>query len=866
MVDTLRGITLRWLILWTVIAASQATALRSADQPAAQVGEADFSAVPQVKDLGDSLRLTFGVTKYTDVTVEVVDAAGKRIRALAAGKLGPNPPAPFQANSLNQTLTWNKKTDAGQPAPPGCHLRVGLGLTASFDRIYDANGLGYINEYVLGATTDDQGNVYVLSGNDEPRLTAFTRDNKHLRVLVPYPSDRPEERLKGFGRVTLPGGKHMPVVYMGLAGVRLPQMYAPHRQGMVTTPQGWLAMVNGSVGPKARRVVIMGLDGSCPRDSFFGPTLPWRNVPYKPDSIYLAVSPEGKFVYAAGAAGHHSVAKSLLDFDGRMDLFVGQDAAAGNDNTHLNTPKGVATDKAGNVYVADFGNHRIMVFKPTGEYVAQAPCTCPDQIKVNPRTGEVFVLSVDIAKKLATIAKYSALPALNSVSAVTFPWSYAHFPPILALDYAATKPLAWVGQLVYGQFELVAVEDQGAALAKLPKKIGGRGCGWLSGNGSLPGYVTVDPEEKVLYEGGMSYSRVDLATGAITRSKVRGIEAQFASDGSLYVQTALIDSRGDPKVRRYDQSEQPIAFANGQMDFAGPATFYQNVNASRGFHVARNGDFYFLHSTNMRTSLDSFVSIYGTDCKLKRSNVISTLPTAAGIQTDKAGNMYMTFNARPKGMSYPSIYQGPFFPDPQVVDPKTYPFGPADNYYMLSMGSLFKFPPTGGKIVLNKKTSVAKIPAGNLNGFNVPPQQVDGLYRQAIDVSGPVWQYFGASPCPDSASSLEIECSCTSLRFSVDDFGMIYLPDQFSSSVMVLDNNKNEILRMGEYGNPDQQGAGSSRPNPAIPLATPRFVTKANNSVYISDPGNRRIVRVKMGESVLWDAVSGIKKTRVEMK
>jgi hypothetical protein len=160
-----------------------ATALQSAAQPAAKEqstqkpGDADFSALPKVEDMGGSLRLTFAVTKYTDVTVEVVDAAGKRVRALASGKLGPNPPAPLQTNSLKQTLTWDKKTETGQPAPAGCRMRVGLGLTANLDRIYDANGPGGIDSYVLGATTDDQGNVYVLSGSEAPRLTAFSRDN-----------------------------------------------------------------------------------------------------------------------------------------------------------------------------------------------------------------------------------------------------------------------------------------------------------------------------------------------------------------------------------------------------------------------------------------------------------------------------------------------------------------------------------------------------------------------------------------------------------------------------------------------------------------------------------------------------------------
>src|SRR6516162_3730275 len=76
----------------------------------------DFSSTPQVSDFGDRLRLSFAVTEYSDVTVEVLDSAGKRIRALAAGKLGPNAPAPFQANSLSQTLFWDKKTDSGQAA------------------------------------------------------------------------------------------------------------------------------------------------------------------------------------------------------------------------------------------------------------------------------------------------------------------------------------------------------------------------------------------------------------------------------------------------------------------------------------------------------------------------------------------------------------------------------------------------------------------------------------------------------------------------------------------------------------------------------------------------------------------------------
>jgi hypothetical protein len=96
----------------------------------------------------------------------------------------------------------------------------------------------------------------------------------------------------------------------------------------------------------------------------------------------------------------------------------------------------------------------------------------------------------------------------------------------------------------------------------------------------------------------------------------------------------------------------------------------------------------------------------------------------------------------------------------------------------------------------------------------------------------------------------------------VDPFGRVFLPDAFQFSVMVIDNNKNEILRFGEYGNPDQHGPGSSIPSPAIPLTYPMYVQKVNNSVYISDAGSHRVVRVKL-DYAMWATTSGKEKVEV---
>ncbi len=52
-------------------------------------------------------------------------------------------------------------------------------------------------------------------------------------------------------------------------------------------------------------------------------------------------------------------------------------------------------------------------------------------------------------------------------------------------------------------------------------------------------------------------------------------------------------------------------------------------------------------------------------------------------------------------------------------------------------------------------------------------------------------------------------------------------------------------------------GAGSSRPNPPIPLNYFNFPAKAGNSVYINDIGNSRVLRVNLGYAKQWDSQTG---------
>lgn len=72
-----------------------------------------FTAKPTASRTGDRVRIEFAVNRETDVAVAIEDAAGKVVRHLAAGLLGNNPPKPFKAGSLAQSLEWDGKGDYG---------------------------------------------------------------------------------------------------------------------------------------------------------------------------------------------------------------------------------------------------------------------------------------------------------------------------------------------------------------------------------------------------------------------------------------------------------------------------------------------------------------------------------------------------------------------------------------------------------------------------------------------------------------------------------------------------------------------------------------------------------------------------------
>ena len=186
-------------------------------------------------------------------------------------------------------------------------------------------------------------------------------------------------------------------------------------------------------------------------------------------------------------------------------------------SAQLAYPEGVATDAAGNVYVADTSNYRIRILTPTG-----APCT----YSVSPTTVQApasgGIVTVNIQTAAACTWAVSGLPGWMAVSGASSGPSSASvalavFPNHSGATLSATILIAGVS---------VVVTQPAAALAPLPP---------IRGVVNAASYVVggaVSPGEMVtLFGPGLgpataAYAAVDPATGKLA-TNIGGVQVLF---------------------------------------------------------------------------------------------------------------------------------------------------------------------------------------------------------------------------------------------------------------------------------------------------------------------------------------------------
>ncbi len=453
-----------------------------------------FATKPSLSQAGDRITITFESQGFCDATIAIEDTAGKIIRHLASGVLGPNAPAPFRKNAKKQTVIWDGKDDLGKyiDDKSRCIVRVSLGLKPQFERTLFWSpkkrvGPGHTPRFASGPE-----GVYVHDGGGVDHIRLFDHEGNYLRTVYPFPPDRskPEAR-SGAGalKAALSGVRGLQWMKSPQDGLQVPIWHGLVQATLFTSGDNTghanaskygraasamalhgkhLTLIMKSMNRVATDGTTGGLELQGPQTSF--PAL--LNVSGKRKTCSLAprsaaFSPDGKTVYITGFRGDrdnwlHGVAKFSYRGNKAAEVFVGSMAlgAHGTDNAHFRTPMSVACDGKGRVYVADYGNDRIQIFDSEGKHLKTiANVIRPVNIFIHPDQGHIYVASWQVLNRFtkqgesvpARLFHYGPLENPEKLAAYPLPfvnyngdWRAGGLQHGVFVDFFTTPPSIWV--------------------------------------------------------------------------------------------------------------------------------------------------------------------------------------------------------------------------------------------------------------------------------------------------------------------------------------------------------------------------------------------------------------------------------------
>ncbi len=818
-----------------LISALAALSAAAAATPAGEPGKAAFTSKPAASRAGKEVRIRFAVSAPTDVEVAILAADGKVVRHLAAGRLGPKAPQPFTANSLTQEVSWDLRADFGKPATGGpFRARVRLGLRPVFERTIGDNPGRVLCPQ--GLAVGPGGELFVLHifGRVHPddnslACTVFDRSGKYLRTILPYPANIPEEKLKGIKRAEVAPGARAPFIYDAetraiLAGAGNVIAHQP-----VVTPEGRLVFIAHDEKPKRynnpgiKRVTVINADGSMP------PGGPYRTVlaTSSKGGGALALASDGKTFYATGLSSNKKPLAAAFRFT------LAAESPKAFVESGLKSPTGIATDAAGNVYVADRDAGQILVFKPDGSRLGELKVAGPDQVALNAKTGAVYVLTSD--RKLLKFAGWKSGKASAEAAIVFKSRSREHKAPLLAVDSSKTPTVIWVG-IGGGHFtsgsagDVWRLEDRGGSFSD-PVSLNS-----LAGNdrpaaGPVKALALARAGERLLVN-----ARVfDLASGKWSKGlrSFTGMQSgtgSFGLDGNLYVQSYF------NKTARYGPDLKPLPFATGARGLmvVTESGGVGEIHAS-GVTADPAGNVYVIWNKGKgRKGVPHphALALCKPDGTVVNKHLVSSdIRQLCSVRLDQQGNIYLGVGVRPAGVARPEGLEADFG---RVWSSKLH--SSETEWYQRLYGCIVKFGPEGGAI------------GSGVKGVPVEYGWV-GEKTFTAGIKGAKWLHYGASPVVSWRNGFPDVCFCESPRFDVDDFGRVFYPDAGRFRVGVLDTGGNPICTFGEYGNPDSAGPKSSVPGPAIPLFWPYAIETRGDRVYVGDRLNRRVVEVRLAHA-----------------
>lgn len=850
----------------------------------------EFTHAPVLTPEGpDSWQVEFGVDESTDVEVSIVSLRDSSVvRHLAAGVLGANPPAPLAANTLQQALAWDGKGDLGEtitlPAE-SLTVRVRAGMHVSWNTCAENDPYTFFlpgtggNWCFNGLEAKPDGSVYAYgSATNTGVMTVrcYDAEGVYRRTVFPYPSTLPSTDVTGLGVNLWDDGSFSPKTDNNKSVCRLSPLMIAGVPKFSSTEGSAGSTLMPSRNPGT--LFFMGTQGSCMTVSVDGsrqgtavhfplitsPVLPVpsgsccppEGTPLRAGTQFVCEAADGAHYYMSGVwsyAGSTAVDTGFWK-DGqvfkvdkntgitsafiRLDSVptalavrsarIGPSGGSADTWTKYSSIHGMTTDDSGHIFICDRLHSQIGVYDTTGLFLGSIKVRHPEMVHVSKNTGAVYVLTRDVTgwyTGTMNLLKYNGWRGSPAAACSAYVGSEVHYYgawAYLAVSEAAGgTPHVWVAHIYMPDIKIY--RDNGSSFSFL-KNLRGQSRNFLGGFDRL----AVDRRTETVYlqDGWTTIGKVEEWSNPVAvpcsttgGQRIRGHDMTVTFDGQLYVQGP--GECGD-SIKRYTSGRYhaPVDYPNTNYNALTPGN-WSHMGANMGFPgfavsagkitavslpVDWSNGFYSV--IGMADSGQSTFNIYGCDRAPTQYDTLAgrNLGIVGGIRFDLQDNLYVGFPLRSKAHVVPAGFA-------------------SDPAYLSGVGAVFKF---------------AKGSHGRVDGDKFC---FSGCPSDAEDRATDCERIYTAGYAPFSMNE---HCFCRTPRFDVDLFGRLFIPNAITQQVSVMDNNGNEIVAFGRYGNYDSKGPGSAIPDPAIPFAWPTGAAASDDFIYVTDFGNSRLARIAM--------------------
>lgn len=909
-------------------------------------GPFSFAQEPNVKRQGDRVEISFATKGACDVTVVVQDDRGRIVRHIASGVLGDQAPAPFKKGSLEQTIVWDCKDDAGKYIDDleDLSVRVSLGLNPRFERTLFWHPMKHNSNESPIAEPSPEG-VYVYFPGSMTHLRLFSHEGDYIRTIYPFSAEK-VAAIKGLFRHTFPQDKKtLPIKSNFLQNTLLtvdgvgswnPITYKPDSKtyesvigksgshfGMYVKGATAMAVRKGRLALASMKVNRLSLNGNGALD-FYGPKCAFpgklRTLHEFRGGIFdisprsVALSPDGTKLYTAGYLwarpwnhdGLHGVGVQSMANNEKTATFAGSFKGKGSKDGQFQYATCVAVDSKGRVYAGDYMNGRVQVFSPDGKHLKNLPVKHPMHIQIHPKTGHIWVFSWlfgnDVLvyqmkkKKLAPIKPgitvFDSFEQAKKVKTYGLPGGPSGAPRAYhgvcrgGLDYrVALNPYAkedelWISRrraltryVLDGrkwklkrdfakEAESVARYGQGAYFRQrlyVNHKRGDVHVGLADSTATGKSFqylVGIDPRNGKIKSRPLPFHAEDLC---------------FDQHGHAYLRTQSLVVRYDSRTWRevpFDYGEERVKVAFG----CNSKTKYANTISA--LVMPSNANW---HHGGINVSLKGNIVVgclYATKVQNRRQRGSVTLSSYSKANTNYEPTLYPGRLFAKKGTIVhiwnkhgQTVYEdavpglGDCYGVKLDVDDNIYvmnaatPLYNGKRYFNDLAGTMMKFAPKQGRVLTLGGAPV------KLTSESKPKRKPDltGAIQGKAWVENAKWMYGGVGY---GGKNRGVGCACWNASFDTDFLKRSFVPELDRYSIAVLDTAGNLITRIGRYGNTDNgkpleknknnavEGARSIGGDEVALFHGAYVASHTDHRLFIADPGNARILSVKLGYHV----------------